>query len=483
MDEAACGNPIKVEIIINIIITFVIIMKFYDREKEMELMEHLNSKKPGFLVVTGRRRVGKTELIKEFIRHRKALYYFVDSNKSIEVLMREFGQYTSETLALPSYVRIDTPESLIDFLFSHDSDIVAVFDEFQRFQKLYPAFITQLQKYWDMRSSESKLFLITSGSSVGMIKKIFIEGGAPLFRRADNIVTLQPFKVQQIFQVLDDLGIKDLNEKLNLYFLFGGTIYYYRLLEKYECKNLKDAFANLIFNDLAPLRREMGDVLIEEFGKEHATYYEIISAIAEGKGTQKEITDYTHISPSSLPPYIDELINLLGIVEHRVPVTDDRRSKKGRYFLKDNFFRFYARFIYRNMSLYQGGRHDILTEKTLSEWNAFTGWGFEEMVREILREKLSGEYDRIGSWWNRRGDEIDLLALGKKNGLAVEIKNSELSMDEAMNLIEKMKEKLDLVKGLPGKMILGIAAMKVYDKEIIRSKGFYAWDLDSFFEE
>ncbi len=76
-------------------------MKFYNREKELELMERLNSKKPSFLVVTGRRRVGKTELIREFIRQRAALYYFVDSNKSIEVLMREFGQYTSETLKLP----------------------------------------------------------------------------------------------------------------------------------------------------------------------------------------------------------------------------------------------------------------------------------------------------------------------------------------------------------------------------------------------
>jgi len=455
-------------------------MRFYGREKELELMELLNSKKPGFLVVTGRRRVGKTELIKEFIRNRKSLYYFVDSNKSIEVLMREFGKYTVETLKLPAYINIDTPESLIDFLFSHNEDIVAVFDEFQRFQKLYPAFITQLQKYWDMRAKESKLFLITSGSSVGMIKKIFIEGGAPLFRRADNIVTLKPFSAKQIFCILDDLGIKDLNDKLDLYFLFGGTIYYYRLLEKYECKNLKDAFSNLIFNDLAPLRREMNDVLIEEFGKEHATYYEIISALAEGKATQKEIADNTHISASSLPPYIDELINLLGIVEHRVPVTEDIRSKKGRYFLKDNFFRFYARFIYRNMSLYQGGRYDLLTEKTLSEWNAFTGWAFEEMVREILREELAEDYDNISSWWNRRGDEIDLLALGKDKGLAVEIKNKELSMGEAMNLIEEMKGKLALVKDLPAKMMLGVAARNILGKEELEGKGFYVWDLDSF---
>ena len=102
------------------------------------------------------------------------------------------------------------------------------------------------------------------------------------------------------------------------------------------------------------------------------------------------------------------------------------------------------------------------------------------MVREILREELSGEYDRIGSWWNRRGDEIDLLALGKNKGLAVEIKNMELSMNEAMNLIEGLREKIALVKGLHGKMILGVAARKIYSKDEIRSKGFYVWDLDMF---
>lgn len=441
-------------------------------------MELLGKKKPGFLVITGRRRVGKTELIKEFIRGKKALYYFVDSNKSIEVLLREFSQYTAEMLKLPSYVKIDSPESLVEFIFTH-GEIVVVFDEFQRFQKIYHAFITQLQKNWDIRGKESKVFLIVSGSSVGMIKKIFIAGGAPLFKRADNIITLKPFKAQQILTVLDDLGIKELKEKLNLYFLFGGTIYYYRLLEKYECKNLADALKKLIFNDLAPLQREMSDVLIEEFGKEHATYYEIFSAIADGKAKQKEIADHTHISASSLPPYLDELINILDLVEHRVPVTEeDTRSKKGRYFLKDNFFRFYARFIYRNMSLYKSGRYDLLMEKTLSEWSTFSGWAFEEMVQEILREEFSGEYERIGSWWNRRGDEIDLLALSRNKGLAVEINNTELSIEEALNIIEELKEKRELVKGINAKITFGVAARKLEGKNELRDQGYFAWDLD-----
>jgi AAA+ ATPase superfamily predicted ATPase len=102
------------------------------------------------------------------------------------------------------------------------------------------------------------------------------------------------------------------------------------------------------------------------------------------------------------------------------------------------------------------------------------------MVREILREELAGEYEKISSWWNRRGDEIDLLALGKNKGLAVEIKNKEVSIGEAMNLIEGLKEKLALVKDLPDKMMLGVAARKILGKEELEGKGVYVWDLDTF---
>jgi len=169
---------------------------------------------------------------------------------------------------------------------------------------------------------------------------------------------------------------------------------------------------------------------------------------------------------------------LLGIIDHRLPVTENIRSKQGRYFLKDNFYRFYARFIYKNMSLYQSARFDLLIEKTLTEWNAFTGRAFEELAREMLREELVSKYERIGSWWNRRGDEIDLLALGTNKALAVEIKNMELSSQEALSHIEDLKRKIELVKGIEGEINFGIAARKISGKEKIREEGYFAWDLD-----
>jgi len=335
-----------------------------------------------------------------------------------------------------------------------------------------------MQRFWDLKGKYSRIFLIISGSSVGMIRKIFLEGGAPLFKRADNILTLGPFGPKECFTILTDLGITDPAVRLDLYLLFGGTIYYYPFLFKYGCTSLESALDTLLLSDLAPLRREMSDVLIEEFGKEHVTYYEILAAIAEEKCAQKEIADYTHLAPTSLPSYLRDLIDLMGIIEYRVPVTEiDRRSKMGRYLFSDNFFRFYARYIYRNMSQYQSGQYKPIKDRVLLEWKAFSGWAFEEMIRALLCEELAPRYDRIGSWWNRRGDEIDFLALNPDGTLAVEIKNRELSLLQARGLLSALENKIPLVKGLSGPVTLGIAARAIEGKEILIQEGYFIRDL------
>ncbi len=453
-------------------------MKFYNREKERGLMEQLYRSGPSFLVITGRRRVGKTELIKEFCKDKSALYYYVDQNKSIDILMEEFGRFTAANLNLPEYIRLNTPEALLEFLLSYDKPLVVVFDEFQRFLKIHPSFISQMQRFWDLKGKDSRIFLVISGSSVGMIRKIFLEGGAPLFKRADNILTLRPFGPAECFTILKDLGITDPAVRLDLYLLFGGTIYYYPFLFKYGCTDLTSSLESLVLSDMAPLRREMSDVLIEEFGKEHTAYYEILAAIAQGKCAQKEIADYTHLEPTSLPPYLRDLIDLMGIIEYRVPVTEmDRRSKMGRYLFSDNFFRFYARYIYRNMSLYQSGQYGPIKDRVLQDWRGFSGWAFEEMVRTLLREELAARYERIGSWWNRRGDEIDLLALGPDGNLAVEIKNCDLSLSEARGLLSALGKKILLVKGLSGPVTLGIAARTIKGKESLIKEGYFIRDL------
>ncbi|HOS66547.1 MAG TPA: ATP-binding protein [Methanoculleus sp.] len=453
-------------------------MRFYGRERELQLMEHLYARAPSFLVVTGRRRIGKTELIKEFCRGKPALYLYVDANKSITALMEEFGRLAAEALNLPGYIRTDTPETFLEFLFSYDQPLIVVFDEFQRFLKIHPSFISQMQRFWDLAGRDSHLFIIISGSSVGMIREIFLLGDAPLFRRADNILTLRPFSPRECFVILGDLGVQDPVEQLNLYLLFGGTIYYYTFLEKYGCTNLESALDQLILSDLAPLGREMSDVVVEEFGREYATYYEILGAIALGKRTLKEIADLVSLPSTSLPPYMRDLVDLLGIIEYRVPVTErGKRSKMGRYIFVDNFLRFYARFIYRNMSLYESGRFALLKGRILGEWKGFSGWAFEEMARTLLARNLAEGYEEIGTWWNRRGDEIDLLAFGPEGSLAIEIKNRDLTLGEARAILAALGEKIPLIKGLAGPVTTGIAARTIEGREELATEGFYTADL------
>jgi AAA+ ATPase superfamily predicted ATPase len=462
-------------------ITKVMIMQFYNREKELALMQVLNYRNPSFLVITGKRRVGKTELIKQFIKDQRSLYLFVDSNKSIDILMDEFNQVIKEKLKLPDYIKVDAPENFLEFITSYEHDLVIAIDEFQRFLKVYPSFITQLQKYWDMKPDNCKVFLIVSGSSIGMIRKIFIEAQAPLFKRADNIMTLKPFTIHETFAMLDDLGIKKIEDKLDLYFLFGGTIYYYRLFEKYQCAGFHDALEKLIFSDLAPLKDEVRDIIIEEFGKEHTTYYEIISAISQGKCSMSEISEMTHVSASSLSAYFYDMIDILEIVEHRIPVTDDRKkSKRGRYFLKDNFFRFYGRFIYPMLSQYMAGNYVSLTEKVLQEWQSYTGKIFEDTVRDLIIEKISSDYPEIGSWWNRKGDEIDILGIDWKNrkALAVEIKNKELTQNEAREILKLTFGKTKLIKEISEMdSKVGIAARQIENSEQLEKEGFLVWEL------
>ena len=453
-------------------------MRFYGRERELQLMEHLYARAPSFLVVTGRRRIGKTELIKEFCRGKPALYLYVDANKSITALMEEFGRLAAEALNLPGYIRTDTPETFLEFLFSYDQPLIVVFDEFQRFLKIHPSFISQMQRFWDLAGRDSHLFIIISGSSVGMIREIFLLGDAPLFRRADNILTLRPFSPRECFVILGDLGVQDPVEQLNLYLLFGGTIYYYTFLEKYGCTNLESALDQLILSDLAPLGREMSDVVVEEFGREYATYYEILGAIALGKRTLKEIADLVSLPSTSLPPYMRDLVDLLGIIEYRVPVTErGKRSKMGRYIFVDNFLRFYARFIYRNMSLYESGRFALLKGRILGEWKGFSGWAFEEMARTLLARNLAEGYEEIGTWWNRRGDEIDLLAFGPEGSLAIEIKNRDLTLGEARAILAALGERIPLIKGLAGPVTTGIAARTIEGREELATEGFYTADL------
>jgi len=402
-------------------------MKFYNREDELQELHLLRNTPPSMVVLTGRRRVGKTELIRKFLEDVTGVYFFVDSEKSEKMLIAEFSAQLKECFDLGEYVKIDDWESLLKLIFDigRDRDVIICIDEFQRFLQLNPSFINQLQKYWDTRSSKSRVFFVLSGSSVGMMNRIFVEQKAPLFKRAQNILFIEPFDFKTINSILTDLGIADPITRIEMYALFGGMIHYYTLLEHYGVKSADDAINKLILRKFAPLKSEVRDTMIESFGREHRTYYSILTAIALGKSTKSEIANFVDVKVTSLSAYMDNLIATVGVVRRLVPVTEPApwRSKKGRYLLNDNFFLFWFRFIFRNMSHHEIGDFEYIRDKIRQGFDSFVGRNFEGICREFLVDlnrqepgQLPFRFDRIGSWWNRKGDEIDIVALNSETG-------------------------------------------------------------------
>jgi len=177
-------------------------MKFYDRKNELMALEKL-LEIPGksvIAIIIGMRRVGKTELIKQFFIEKKGIYLYVDNEKTQNELLLEFNKTLVSELSLPSYVKAESFEDIIKIMFeeSKNKKIIIAIDEFQRFMNQYPSFITQLQKYFDLNVNTSNLFLLISCSAIGMMKKIFEDKKAPLFGRSHNTIYLKPFSFNSI---------------------------------------------------------------------------------------------------------------------------------------------------------------------------------------------------------------------------------------------------------------------------------------------
>ena len=403
-------------------------MKFYNRVSELKELQTLSSaaeKQSVMVVLTGVRRVGKTELITEFFRKEKAMYFFVTKTKTSLQLLDEFSKIISTELNLSHLITIKNWDDFFEVLFSESRNkkITIAFDEFQRFASIEPALPSILQKHFDLQKKKSKLFIIISGSSFGLLKKLFIDEGSPLFQRPANIIRLKPFKFKLINEMLDDLGINSFEEKIELYSFFGGIPKFYELMELYNINNKKNALRELLFRHEAPLRKEVQDVISEEFGKQSSTYYSILTAIALGKTKPNEIADYAGIKHTSLPAYMYDVVELLGAVDKELQVTEKSTSKKVKFNLSNSFFRFWFRFIYPKESDYRLGRFDLIMQDFEEQQPSFIGTAFEEICKEaIIESGIANKYSKIGKWWgNYRDDsgekrtaEIDLVALNDK---------------------------------------------------------------------
>ncbi|HUW67057.1 MAG TPA: ATP-binding protein [Candidatus Nanoarchaeia archaeon] len=386
-------------------------MEFQNRKNELQAIRNLgqlSEEHAHMLVMFGRRRVGKTRLI---IESMDSIYFFVDK-KTSSLLLREYSDILKTELIgfVPEFSNWD---DLVRFLFeySKENHLKIVFDEFQNFTYVDPAIFSIFQKYWDMYHDHTPILLVFVGSYIGLMKKIFINAKEPLYGRATSRIDLKPLSYNYIRTICQDLGFTNEEEIIALYATFGGVPRYYQLIEDYGITTYEDVIRTLILSENAILKDEVKQILISEFGNNYTTYFSILEAVSFGKGTLKEISDTTGIEMKSLSRYLHDLVNTYEIIERRAPII--KGTKMGRYAIKDQMVHFWFRFINPNMSFTESGKYDLVFDRIKTSLSSFTCPVFEQIARDIVFDNLPFSPVKMGAWWNRRGDEIDIAAIGE----------------------------------------------------------------------
>jgi AAA+ ATPase superfamily predicted ATPase len=421
-------------------------MKFYNRQQELNNLKEieLSSKNSSKMsIIYGRRRVGKTTLVKK--AYDKKVYLFV-SKKNEALLVQEFVLIIENELDTKILGEFKSFVKLFEYLLilSQTKPFTLIIDEFQEFFYINSSIFSDIQNLWDEYKDSTKLNLIFCGSIYSLMKKIFENQKEPLFNRANNKILLKPFKIDTLQEyMIDNNPSYTPMDMLALYIFSGGVakyleIFYDKGSFSYE-DMLKSIFAyNSLFID------EGKNILIEEFGKEYTTYFSILSLIASSKTSRSEIES---ILEKNIGGYLDRLENEYSIIKKIKPILAKEGSRNVKYEIIDNFLAFWFRFVFKYKSAVEIENYEFLQELVRRDFNTFAGKFLEKYIKEKL--SLTKRYSIIGSYWERGNkNEIDIVAVDElnKNLLIAEVKlnknkiNLNLLEQKSKNLIPKFKD-------------------------------------------
>jgi AAA+ ATPase superfamily predicted ATPase len=433
-------------------------MKFYNRTSELAELQRIQnlsfSDHSRLTVVTGRRRIGKTSLVMKSVEGLPAVYLFV-GRKSEATLCSEFIPVITQSLDAFVPAEIRTFRSLFQYLMELASNrpFNLVIDEFQEFYNINESVYSDMQNIWDTYRKKSKINLIVSGSVYSLMQKIFQNKKEPLFGRADNIIKLSAFDLSTLKEIMHDYRPEYTNDDLlALYSFTGGVPKYVELF----CDNNMlsvDEMISFMVRENSPFTEEGKNLLIEEFGKNYATYFSILSAISGGINTQPEIE--AALGNKSIGGQIKRLIEDYNIIVRQRPILAKEGSQAVRYEIQDNFIRFWFNYFDRYRSLIEIKNFTGLQSIIKSGYPTYSGVMLERYFKQQFTESF--QYRAIGSWWELKGNqhEIDIVALKLEKAQAVvaEVKRQkknfkpELLAAKAEHLKQKLlpKYKIEMV--------------------------------------
>ena len=436
-------------------------MRFYNREKELQQLADIiveSRDEARMTVITGRRRIGKTELAMH-CGDQTILYFFV-ARKTERLLCQDFAREVEEKLGVP----IGWPDSFASLFryvmkLSQTRPFTLIIDEFQEFVRINPAVFSEIQREWDLNKRDSHLNLIISGSVFTLMKRIFEDYKEPLFGRANRMIHMRPFRTDVLKGILTDYNPHYTGEDLLALFTITGGVPWYVSLLMDKGHTTKDRMLGYLTEDNSPFINEGKNILIEEFGPDYGMYFSILTCIAGGMRTRGEIEGA--LRETNISSYLNRLEHYYGLITRNQPIFSKESSKKTRYVLSDCFLTLWFRFFYKYQSIIANDALSQLDIIIRRDYDTLAGFMLERYFERKLRE--TGRYTRIGGYWDRKGEnEIDLIAVNEIEGTAeiYEIKMQGKRYDAAA-LNTKIEHLLQNCKELHGmKITQGVLSLE-----------------------
>jgi uncharacterized protein len=387
--------------------------RFVNRYEELAFLEReYNRKGSSLVIIYGRRRVGKTALIREFIKNKESLYYLA-TEESDSINRDFFRDQVANVLNnnLLKESKLERWEPIFEILVRDRKKRIIVIDEFQNLGKANTSFPSIFQKIWDTLLKDSQTKVILCGSLISMMVEQTLSYSSPLYGRRTGQIKLGQIPFSHYHEFFTG---KDLKELIERYSVTGGVPKYIELFDSSE--DIETGIKNSMLSTASLLYEEPYFLLGKEVS-EIGSYFSILRAIAAGHHKMGKISSFLEVKQQSLTRYLKVLMDL-DILEREIPVTEKNpeKSKKGLYRLRDNYLRFWFRFVYPNRSSIEAGHAADVQDKIMKNFiDGHVAYVYEDIAREhtrslkVLRDK-GVNLNAVGRWWDKN-NEIDIVGL------------------------------------------------------------------------
>ncbi len=416
----------------------IMVQVFVDREFELESLER-EFKKEGssFAIIYGRRRVGKTAIVEKFIEGKYGIYYLAEregSQRNMKAFQREVERMGIDEF---SKFRFDSWTDLFSSLcrLKKDEKMVIVIDEFPNLVER--GVLVDFQKSWDLYLSKCNVFLILVGSSISMMEKLTLNYSSPLYGRRTMQLRVNKLKFWDAWKFMPAYSLVNF---VKIYSITDGIPYY--LLQMNPKMNVESNIKRNVLSRDRVLYEEAEFLLRIEL-REFRNYFPILKAIASGKRSFNEIMHSADMSAASLSKYLKNLQEI-GIIVEDNPLFGQKKMR--RYKIADNYFSFWFGFVYPNRNRLELGLIDEVWREERNRFDTYVGHVFEDIALDIFRHAYP-DYT-VGRWWNRKGDEIDLVAYNtkKKEVILGEVKFGRKIRKKDLDNLKRKEEMVNIPK-------------------------------------